>query len=415
MNLKSEGVKKMGKRRGNGEGSICKRKDGLWQCQMIVGADTNGKPIRKTYYGKSRKEVQDKLSGVISKVNTNTYIEPTKIIFADWLDKWINEYMKMSLKKTTWELYKTLIEKHIKPTIGTIKLCKLQTGHLQNLYSEKLKDGARADNKPGGLSPKSVRHIHTVIHSSLDQALRERIIAINPADAVVLPKNPKKEMKTLDEAGITSFLQAAKSSRYYTAFLLSLGTGLRRGELLGLTWKNVDLENGIINVVQQLVRVSGGQEFSDLKTKLSRRKLAIDNAMVKALKEHRKNQLVERQKNWQLFENNDLVFCSEIGKLVPPRNFVRYFKAILKKASLEDIRLHDFRHTYSLMVLKLGGSLKGLQENLGHYSPSFTLDMYGHDSQDMKRDSAEKVGAMLKLCVNKEITPLKRGQNDNVI
>jgi integrase len=168
-----------------------------------------------------------------------------------------------------------LVEKHIKPAIGFIKLCKLQTGHLQNLYSEKMKDGARADNRPGGLSPKTVRHIHTVIHSSLEQAFKERIIPLNVADAVVLPKNPRKEMKTLDKEGVAAFLKEAKTSRYYTAFLLTLATGLRRGELLGLRWKEVDLENGLINVTQQLVRVAGGNEFTDLKTRLSKRRVVI--------------------------------------------------------------------------------------------------------------------------------------------
>jgi integrase len=269
------------KRRGNGEGSICRRKDGLWQCQAIVGVNGKGQPIRKTLYGKSRKEVQDKLNDVIVKTGKNLYVEPARITFSEWLDRWIEEYMKMSLKKTTWELYHTLVEKHIKPAIGFIKLCKLQTGHLQNLYSEKMKDGARADNRPGGLSPKTVRHIHTVIHSSLEQAFKERIIPLNVADAVVLPKNPRKEMKTLDKEGVAAFLREARASRYYTAFLLTLATGLRRGELLGLRWKEVDLENGLINVTQQLVRVAGGNEFTDLKTRLSKRRVVIDNAIIR--------------------------------------------------------------------------------------------------------------------------------------
>ena len=403
------GAEMMGKRRRNGEGSICKRKDGRYQCQAIVGISDDGKVKRKTLYGKNESEVIDKLNQLLIQVKQNSYIEPTKMTLSEWLNKWMTNYKKLTLKRTTWELYNILIEKHIKPEIGGIKLSKLQTGHIQGLYSKKSQEGSRADNRPGSLSPKSIRHIHTVIRSALEQALRERLISINPADAAVLPRNYRKEMKILDIQGITKFLSAAKGSRYYTAFLLILATGLRRGEALGLRWKDIDLQKGVINVKQQLVRVKGGFMFSDLKTELSRRMVAIDDDIVQELKEHMESQMLERQKNHQIYEKNDLVFCSEIGKPIPPRNFVRYFKAILKKAGLDEIRLHDLRHTYATMVLGQGISHKTLQENLGHYSASFTIEMYGHNTQDMKRDAAEKVGSLLKKCVDKEITPDERG------
>lgn len=390
----------MSKRRGNGEGSICKRKDGLWQCQVTTGFDDNGKPKRKTYYGKTRKEVRDKLNEALMKVKTKTFKEPAKYTFGEWVDIWLNDYMKNSLRKTTWESYETQVRLHIKPTLGSIKLVKIQPVQIQRLYNEKREEK----------SARTVRYIHQVINGALEQAFKERLIDFNPASAVKLPRDSKKEMKTIDLDSVIRFLDTAKEQTeiamerkgsgayfYYTAYTLELNTGLRRGELLALKWQDIDFKKGTIKVCRQLVRVRGGFEFTETKTPLSNRVILPAKDVMRELERFKLIQTRERIKIGTIYNDNDLVFCTRDGKPIDPKNFVRNFKSVLKKAGLdENLRFHDLRHTYAVLAASDGVDAKTIQENLGHHSPAFTMEVYGHSSNEMKRDASERICNLLK-------------------
>lgn len=399
------------KARANGEGTIFQRKsDNLWVGRLPIGNNPNGSVKYRQFTGKKQGDVKEKMDKTRSEIRTCTYVEPNKITVKEWLDTWLNVTIKESVKNTTWLSYKGIIEKHVIPEIGGNKLLQLQTSNLQKLYNDKLNSG-RVDkhkvdgkmvNKDGGLSPKTIRYMHTIIHSALKQAVDEKVMQVNVADHVKLPKNTKKEMKTLAINDINTFLEAARSSRYYTAFLLDLYTGLRRGELLGLRWKDIDLKNSKIKVVQQLVYEGGKHVIRELKTERSQnRVISIPGEMVQELKDHKKRQAEER-KLLGLSELYDgLIFTSETGTFVQTRNFDRCFKAILKKAKLEEIRIHDLRHTFALLSLQAGADIKTLQNDLGHESIQTTLDKYGHVNEEMKRDAANKRGQLLKTVIQK--------------
>lgn len=386
----------MAKRRGNGEGSITKRKDGRWQGSVLVGYNLEtGKPKRKYFYGRTRKEVQQKINEVTVKLQAGTYKEPTNITVAEWFTTWLNDYMKNSLRPTTWESYRYQVNGHIIPVLGHLRLAQLQTAHIQRLYNDKLA-GGRLDGKEGGLSPKSVRYIHTVVHSSLEQARKEGMITINPSAAVRLPKLQRKEIKYLNTEEATTFLSVARDSKHFAAFFLALNTGMRRGEVLGLRWQDVDFTTKQLAVNQGLVRISGkGLVLQEPKTKLSNRVISLPPTVVNVLKEHKKQQNEQRLLAGGAYNPElDLVFANELGEPVCPRAFTRVFERLVKKAGL-DVTFHGLRHTFATIALEQGVNVKTVQETLGHHSSAFTMDVYSSVTDKMRREAADKVGDLL--------------------
>ena len=421
----------MSKRRGNGEGCISKRevidektgkKKISWQGYVTVGYDTEKKkPKRKYFSGKTRKEVQDKINKVAGKVQEGTYKETEKIRVADWFNVWIEEYQKQSLRPTTWQSYKLQIDKHILPAIGHLQLNQLQTYHLQTLYNDKQKDGARLDGKPGPLSPRSVRYIHMICHACLEQAKKESRITTNPADAVKLPVDPRKEMRYFDTEQTTAFLVEARKTKHFTAYFLALNTGLRRGELLGLRWQDIDMKNGTLSVKQALVRVEGGLKFQEPKTKLSKRTIGISKAVIEELKAHRKEQqdnMKEAKDSYN--KENNLIFCNELGEPICPRAFTKHFARVIDrhnkqidkkaekekltdadilKAKIPKINFHGLRHTFATLCLQQGTDPRTIQEALGHHKVAFTLDIYSGVTDKMKQEATDKIGSLLASCI----------------
>lgn len=418
---KTEKLKKKGKR-GNGEGTIYERKPGQWAAVITDGTDPlTGKPKRKFIYGKSFQDVSDKLLEVRSQKKNGTYVDPGKLTLGEWLTTWLEDYMKNSLRQTTYESYQVQVYKHIIPAIGHIKIKELETADLQRFYNAKLERG-RADKvknekgelvtREGGLSPKSVRYIHGIINTALEQSIKERKLVINPAKAVKLPRNPKKEMLTLNVEEINEFLAHAKKYRYFAAYFVELATGLRRGELLALEWKNVHMTEkiedgkkayeGTIKITRQLVRVKGGVSFQEPKTKLSKREVTISDEVVRVLKAHKAKQAAEILEAGDAYQKNDLVFCTALGHTLHPRSFTRDFQGCLKSAGLKRVRFHDLRHTYATTLLEAGVPLNAVQEQLGHHSPTFTAEQYGHVTKKMKKEAAGVIGNILKDAVNEK-------------
>jgi integrase len=354
-----------------------------------------GKPKRRYVYGDTQKAVRDQVRELIGQVENGTLTEPTKIVFGEWLRTWIQDYMKPALRQTTWESYHTQVEKHLLPSLGHIPLRQVQTAHLQRLYNDKLQ-GGRADGKQGGLSPTSVRYIHAVAHGALEQALQEGLIVRNPAKAVRLPQKVKKQMRTLDGAGVSAFLSQARQTRYYAAFLLELATGLRRGELLGLRWQDIDFDAGTLRVEQQLVLTRDGIAFQAPKTPLSRRTIGIPETAVKQLRVHRRESAQEKLLLGDLYDDCGLVFAHEDGRPVNPRAFTRVFERVVRRAGLPRMAFHDLRHTFATLSLQEGVSVRTIQETLGHHAASFTMTTYAHVTDSMRREATDKIGRLLE-------------------
>lgn len=422
----------MAKRRGKGEGCISKRtkideKTGKeitigWQGYVTVGYDTEGKKAKRKYFsGKTRKEIQDKINEVAGQVSKGTYKEVEKIKVADWFNVWLDEYQKSSLRPTTFESYEMQIDRHILPAIGHIQLNQLQTYHLQTLYNDKQKDGARLDGKPGPLSPRSVRYIHMICHAALEQAKKEGKIISNPADAVKLPADTKKDVKFFDTEQVKTFLAEANETHHFAAYFLALNTGMRRGELLGLRWKDVNLKQGYITITQSLVRSGGKLVFQPPKTKLSNRTIGISSQVVESLKFHRKKQqdaMKDADKSYN--KEHGLVFCNELGEPICPRGFTRHYERIIERANkkieiegkknewkpediekkkLKKISFHGLRHTFATLCLQQGTDPRTIQEALGHHKVAFTLDVYSGVTAQMKQEATDKIGSLLASCI----------------
>ncbi|NSW83570.1 MAG: site-specific integrase [Syntrophothermus sp.] len=378
----------MGKKRGNNEGTIYRRKDGTWCAQITVGRDPDtGKPKRVTFYGKTRQEVAEKLARALNDVKQGTFMEPSRLTVGEWLDIWLNDYKRLDLRPTTWESYEVMVRCHLKPAIGHLALRDLRPEHLQHLYNEKLK---------AGLSARTVRYIHHVIHCALNQAKENGLVVRNVSEATKLPALKKREIRALTLEEQQRFLEVLEQDRLGVAFKVLLGTGMRRGELLGLKWQDVDLEEATIRVRQQLTPVKGKAIYQEPKTEKARRVIPLPRDVVLALKAHKARQAKEKLLAGPSYQDNGLVFCTEIGTPINPRNFNRKFYELRKKAGLgEDVNLHALRHTYATRLLELGEDLKVVQELLGHSRIAVTADTYAHVSPKLKRDAVAKLDGML--------------------
>jgi len=393
------------KRRGHGEGTIFYRKDKkLWVAQMTVGHDPDTVKIKRvTFYGKTRKEAREKLNKALVDLTEGTFVEPSQITVKQWITTWLQEYMKPHLRPTTWGNYETLVRCHIIPAIGEIPLRKLRPEHLQKLYNDLLKNG-RKDGKEGGLSPRMVRYTHSIIHHALEQAVKNGLVVRNVSKATERPKQPKKEMATLTAEQVDALLEEAKNDRLYPALVLEFHTGLRLGELLALRWEDVDLKAGLVSVKRSLARVKN-EEPGDKKTKIifqepktgkGIRTIPIPADVVSVLRTHKIRQTEERLKLGPSYNTEGLVFTSATGGPIWPESFRRYWKSLLKRANLPDIRFHDARHTFATLMLELGEHPKTVQEILGHSRISQTLDTYSHVRPEMMRGAVERLADLLR-------------------
>ena len=382
------------KRRGNNEGTVSRRRDGRWEAKFHAGYDAEtGNPKRITRYFKTRAEAQDWLAQMQYERNVGLFVEPHKITLKDWVTHWVEVYKKPTVRSKTWDTYSGLVKNHIIPSLGHIPLMQLRTSDLQKFYNEK---------RRSGLSSRTIHMIHQVISGSLKQALKEQLVKRNAAEAVTLPPLKYQEISPLSAEDVSSFLAAAKGHRLYAAFLLALGTGLRRGELLALRWRDVDFKYGTITVRQSLGRekVEGGITktalvFNEPKTKKSRRTIAVPQEALKELKAHKAQQNEEKLFFGPAYQDNNLVFCAANGKPLDPDNFARVHAQLLKKAGIPHVSVHTLRHTSATLLLQADEHPKVVQEMLGHTRISTTLDIYSHTNPGLLRRAADKLNDFL--------------------
>jgi integrase len=370
------------KRRGRGEGSIYQRADGTWCGTYSAGYDANRKRIRRTVFGGTKEDVTGKLARVqISKMD-GTWAEPNKVRLAAYLERWLEDAAKPTIRATTYASYKWIVEKHINCRMGGVCLRHLIPVHIQGLYAEMIRDDVSA----------RVRQLtHAVLRRALKQALKWGMIQRNPCDAVDPPRVPRREIVPLDAAQVQKLLKAAKKDRLNALYVLAIATGLRQGELFALRWCDVDLNRKVVSVRFTLVETATERFLAEPKSAKSRRQVDLPQFAVDALVDHRRRMLTEG------LAGSEWVFCDTRGGQLRRSNVIRNsFKPILKRAKLRNFRFHDLRHTSATLLLAQGIHPKVVQERLGHSQISLTLDTYSHVLPTMQLEAAGKLDALLK-------------------
>ncbi len=330
----------MAKRRSNGEGNIRRRKDGRWEGRYTAGHDpATGKQVFKNVLGRTQAEVKEKLKKALVECGKIDFTKTGQYTVGTWMDTWYENVAKIKVRPSSHQTYKGYIDNHIKPNIGNIPLEKLTTMDLQKFYRKLLTKGRveRIESKeqPKGLSAKTVRNINQVISSAMDLAVAQKIIIENPTNTCELPKVEHKEMLTIPAEQLQAFLQEAKATGVYEMYYIELATGLRRGELLGLKWTDIDWKNGIIKVRRQVARVNGEIVEAPLKTKNSYRAVSISPQAVEVLREQKKK------------TNDEYVFPSPNGGPISPDSVNNMLKRVLERAGVPKVRFHDLRHTFA--------------------------------------------------------------------
>lgn len=384
----------MAKRRDNGEGSVYKRGK-HWAGLLSYQDPGTGETERMYFSGKTKQEVIHKIDEAKMDRSQGRLIKENLTLFKDWLTIWLNDYQRPSVKPTTYSMYKGLAELHIIPELGKLELPKITTSHLQRFYNQKL-EGGRADGKEGGLSSQTIHHMNKVIRGSLTQAVLEGKILRNPADNVKLPRMKRKPIHPMNKDQVSTFLTAIQDEPLYPVFITAIGTGLRRGEILGLKWKDVDLEKNFITVKRSLLFVDGHPQMQeDTKTSGSKRSVSMPEPVSKALTAHKKRQKEALLKLGHKLSEKDFVFTWESGELISPNYVYSKFKKLLVAHNLPKISFHDLRHTFATILLDTGVHPKIVADMLGHSTVRITLDTYSHVSPDMQARAAEHLGEVL--------------------
>ena len=384
----------MPKRRANGEGNIRKRKDGRWEGRYTAGYDPeSGKRIIKNVLGKTQAEVKEKLKAAISESQRLDVSKAGTYTVSSWVKTWYEVYAEPRIRPNTKAYYTNYIENHIIPGIGNISLDKLTTIQIQRFYNTLQKSGrVQRKNFPElrdkSLSPRVVRGVHTLLHNCLEQAVAERLILSNPAQGCKLPQLEKREMKILPQEKIGLYLAEAEKRGLLAAFYLELTTGLRRGELLGLKWSDIDLEKGDLRVQRQIGRIDGKIIEMPLKTKNAYRTLPLSADAIDVLMQQRRKT-----------GNSEWVFPSPTGGPMSPDSVLHMLHRVLKRAGLPKVRFHDLRHTFATLALQNGVDIKTVSGMLGHFSAGFTLDTYAHVTTSAKREAAKTMGSILSGAV----------------
>lgn len=385
----------MAKRRANGEGSIRKRSDGRWEGRYTVGYDPEtGKQKFKNVLGKTQTEVKEKLKAAIEESKDLDISRADQFTLAEWLRYWLDNYGKVYLRPSSLTNYTGFLDNQIaNDKIANIKLNKLTTNDLQQFYNRMSESGRvqrkESQNKPKGLSAKSVRNIHCFISHAMNRAIDEKLISENPASRCILPKKEQKEIEILPLTDLQKFFEEAKNSGVFELYYTELATGLRRGELLGLKWTDIDFNVNSIYIQRQITRTDGEVKESPLKTKNAYRQIIVPPEVSQILKEKK-----DRENGF-----SEYVFSSPTGGPISPDSVLKMLHRVLKRAGLEKVRFHALRHTFATMALQNGVDVKTLSGLLGHYSAGFTLDTYGHITPAMKQDAAEKVGSFLSTAL----------------
>lgn len=383
-------------KRGNGEGSVCRRPDGRWQGSITIGRDDRGRLIRKYFYGKTRKETSEKLNRAIEELRDNRFINKSdNPTVEQWCHEWLWSYKRNSVKQKTFDQYETILRTHIIPDIGDIRLADLKTMHIQRIIN-KMYDS--------GLSHRTIEVMKIVMHAALKQAQRNKLVGENVCENVVLPRKRPKHIRVLNEDEQTKLIAALKDNYIGRGLLFALYTGMRRGEVLALKWSDYDKNEKTISITKALSRVrtynkNGNKTMLTVttpKTDTSIRTVPLIDKAVELLAEHKRKQERYMELVGDYYTDNDLIFSSSRGDYLDPGNFNRKLNKTVKKIGIPRISPHVLRHSFATRGLEAEVSLKAMQELLGHSSITVTGDIYTHILKEQKRKEISKLNDVFK-------------------
>lgn len=384
-------------RAASGDGSIRKKivkKNGkeytYWEARYTSGFDPKtGKQKQHSISGKTQAEVAQKLREVTAEIGQGIFQEACKLTVGQWLTAWEQDYL-VGIKPRTQEAYRSIIKNHLQPELGAARLDILNAHTIQHFYN-----GLRKK----GLSPKTIKNIHEVFHEALQQAVMIGYLRVNPSEPCALPRVVKKDIKPLDDDAIRRFLEAVQGHRFELLYLVTLFTGLRKGEVLGLAWDRVDFDKGTLLIDRQLQRAkdeTGERRYSLVSLKNDRwRRITPADFVMELLRRQRSRQAERRLRAGPAWEGGGLVFTNEAGGHLSHHTVYHNFKLVVASIGMPEIRFHDLRHSFAVASIRSGDDIKTVQGNLGHATAAFTLDIYGHISERMKDESSARMQAYI--------------------
>ena len=398
----------MAKKRGNGEGCIRLTKEGYWEARIMLGYNNKGKPKYKTFSAKTRNAAAKKLSDFIANQKDFAPDVVCQYTVEKWLNQWLEDYVVKNVKVSTRVSYEGIVKNQLIPHLGNIKLNELKKTDIERMYNELLTHG-RADGK-GGLGVKTINNVKLCLHKALQTALENEYIIKNPADIAKVPtlkstQTKKKEIEILSKQEQQALMAVCDNSPYGMGIITTLYTGVRMGELLGITWKDIDFTKKTIRISKQVNRLHdyspnakaktrlGIQE--DTKTKTSARIISINDILLKRLIEYKRQQDVHIKQWGEAYLNLDMVFAREDGYYIDPSTFRDNYKAILKKAGLKSYTFHALRHTFATRALEAGVAIKVVSKILGHASVQITMDTYMHVLPELQNEAMNRIAEFM--------------------
>ncbi|MBR0760750.1 tyrosine-type recombinase/integrase [Bradyrhizobium japonicum] len=379
------------------KGSIRERSAGHWAIILDQRDPATGSRKRKWHSFKgTKRQAQIECARLISAMKDGSYIEPSKLTVAQFLDRWL-DHVKSQVTPKSHERYSGLVKKNIVPALGAMILTKVRPVHIGEAYSAALKDG-RKDGRSGGLAPRTVGHMHRVLKQALSQAVKWELLARNPADAVDPPKVEWKPVATYDLSETAQILEAIRGKPIFMPALLAVMCGLRRGEICALRWRNVDLDGAQFSIVESVEQTKAGLRFKSPKSGKGR-KVALPPTVVDELRTHRARLAEDLLKLGKRISDEDFVVCHPDGSMLPPIHVSQQWGFAIAKTGLAKLRFHDLRHAHATHLLAMGVHPKVASERLGHSRVGITLDLYSHVIPGMQENAAADLDRAIKAAL----------------